>query len=132
MRAKVDLLSRLTAIEGLVVAATNVEPASAAGMTVAPDVTVGYEYKMAAFDPYMPEGEAASTRWILQAGQTLGMSVILDEADAEGRTDQIATHKIEGGAHDSDMTSEFTLLAINEYVTAVESSSWGRVKVLLR
>ncbi|MFC1525227.1 hypothetical protein ACFL6X_00270 [Candidatus Latescibacterota bacterium] len=118
--------------EGLVVAATNVEPASAAGMTIAPDVTVGYEYKMPAWDPYMPEGEAASTRWILEAGQTLGMSVILDEADAVGRTDQIATHKLEAGAHTSDFTSEFTLLAVGEYVTAVESSSWGSVKALLR
>jgi hypothetical protein len=117
---------------GLVVAATHVEPAAAQGKTIAPDVTLGYEYKMPAWDPYMPDGEAASTRWVLQAGQTLGMSVILDEADAVGRTDQIATHKLELGAHDSDMTSEFTLLAIGEYATAVEASSWGRVKALLR
>lgn len=114
--------------EGLVEAAVNVEPELA---TMVPDAEVGYEVRMAAFDPYMPEGEAASTRWVFEAGQTIGLSVTLDEADAAGRTDQLSTHIQEAGAHDSDFTSEFTLLAVGEYQTAVESSSWGKVKSLL-
>jgi hypothetical protein len=99
---------------------------------MAANVTVGYEVTMACFDPYMPEGLAASTRWKLATGQTLGMSVTLDEADGGGRTDQLSTHIKEGGAHDSDFTSEFTLLAVGEYATSVESSSWGAVKALLQ
>jgi hypothetical protein len=115
--------------EGLVQAAVDVKPELA---TIVPEATVGYEVRMAAFDPYMPDGVAASTRWTFAAGQTFGLSVVLDEADAAGRTDQLATHIMEGGAHDSDFTSEFTLLAVGEYATAVESSSWGAVKALLR
>ena len=117
---------------GLVEGATDVQPAGVAGQTIAADITIGYEVRMRAWDPYMPEGEAASTPHVFVAGQTIGLSMILDEADAEGRTDQIATHIIEAGAHDSDFTSEYTLLAVGEYATAVESSSWGAVKALLR
>jgi hypothetical protein len=115
--------------EGLVEAAVDVQPELA---TIVPDATYGYEVRMACFDPYMPDGEAASTRWTFEAGQTIGLSVTLDEADAAGRTDQLSTHIQEGGAHDSDFTSEFYLLAVGEYSTAVEASSWGSVKALLR
>lgn len=115
--------------EGLVEAAVDVQPELA---TIVPDAVVGYEVRMAAFDPYMPDGEAASTRHVFTAAQTIGLSVTLDEADAAGRTDQLSTHISEAGAHDSDFTSEFTLLAVGEYATAVEASSWGAVKALLR
>lgn len=118
--------------EGLVKAAVSVDPPAARGQTMAANVTVGYEVGMPCFDPYMSEGLAASTRWVLRAGQTLGMSVTLDEADGGGRTDQLSTHIKELGAHDSDGTSEFTLLAVGEYGTSVEASSWGAVKTLLR
>jgi hypothetical protein len=113
----------------LVEAAVDVKPQLA---TIVPDATVGYEVRMACFDPYMPDGPGASTRWTFMAGQTIGLSVTLDEADAAGRTDQLSTHIQEAGAHDSDFTSEFTLLAVGEYATAVEASSWGAVKALLR
>lgn len=115
--------------EGLVEAAVDVQPELA---TIVPDAVVGYEVRMAAFDPYMAEGEAASTRWVFAANQTIGLSVTLDEADAAGRTDQLSTHISEAGAHDSDYTSEFTLLGVGDYATAVEATSWGAVKVLLR
>jgi len=118
--------------EGLVKAAVNVDPPAARGLTMAANVTVGYEVTMPCWDPYMPDGLAASTRWVLRSGQTLGMSVTLDEADGGGRTDQLSTHIKETGAHDSDFTSEFTLLATGEYATSVEPSSWGAVKALLQ
>lgn len=118
--------------EGLVKAAVNVDPAAARGQTMAANTTVGYEVAMACFDPYMPDGLSASTRWVFRAGQTLGMSVTVDEADAAGRTDQLSTHIKETGAHDSDFTSEFTLLSLSEFATSVEASSWGAVKALLR
>lgn len=115
--------------EKLVESAVDVKPRIA---TMVPDATVGYEVRMAAFDPYMAEGQAASTRWVFAAGQTVGMSVTLDEADAAGRTDQLSTHIKETGAHDSDFTSEFTLLPVGSYATAVDQSTWGAVKALMR
>ena len=120
--------------QGLVEADVDVKPDAAVGKTLYGDtpVTVGYEVRMAAFDPYAEAGLAASTRWVFERDQIIGMSVIVDEADAEGRTHQIATHLNEAGAHSSDFTSEFTLLGIGDYETAVEASSWGAVKSLLR
>ena len=115
---------------GLVEAGHDIQPAGTGHLSM--DVTVGYEVRMAAFDPYALEGLEASTRHVFVAGQTIGMSVALDEADDAARTDQIATHIDEQGAHTSDFTSEFTMLAIGEYATAVESSTWGAVKALVR
>jgi hypothetical protein len=115
--------------QGLVEAAVDVKPQLA---TIVPDATVGYEVRMACFDPYEQDGLDASIRWTFAAGQTIGLSVTLDEADAAGRTDQLSTHIAEAGAHDSDFTSEFTLLGVGDYATAVEASSWGAVKALLR
>jgi hypothetical protein len=116
--------------QGLVEGATNVQPAGAGHLSA--DVTVGYEVRMAAFDPYSPQGLSASSRHVFRAGQTIGMSVTLNEDDGAGRTHQLSTHVQEGGAHSSDFTSEFTLLSIDEFATAVESASWGAVKALLR
>jgi hypothetical protein len=115
--------------EGMIEGVTHVEP-KAEHLTE--NVTVGYEIRMAAYDFLSPDGADASTRHVFQAGQILGMSVTIDDADDGGRTHQISTHPTEAGAHDSDFMSEFTLLAIGEYETAVEPSSWGAVKALLR
>jgi hypothetical protein len=115
--------------QGLVQGAVDARPG---GAHLATDVTVGYEVRMQLWDTYSPEGEAASVRHVLAAGQTIGMSVTLNEADGGGRTDQLSTHVQEGGAHDSDFTSEFTMLAVGEYATAVEANSWGAIKALLR
>jgi hypothetical protein len=117
--------------EGYVEAATNVTPKAE---HLATDVVVGYEIRMPAWDFYSPDGFDASTPHLFEAGQTLGMSVTLNEADDGGRSHQISTHPVEAGAHDSDFTSEFTLLSVEEYTraVAVESSSWGAVKALFR
>jgi hypothetical protein len=117
--------------EGLIEGVTHVDPKAEHLQT---DVTVGYEIRMMAWDYLSPDGANASTRHIFAAGQVLGMSVTIDDADGAGRTHQISTHPQEGGAHDSDFCSEFTLLAIGEYdvQTAVEPGSWGAVKALFR
>jgi len=115
---------------GAVEGAVAVSPAGAGHL--ATDVTVNYEVRMEAFDPYMPDGRDASVRWAFQAGQTIGMSLSLNEADGGGRTHQISTHVQNGGAHQSEFTAEFTLLSSDEFATAVEGSSWGAVKALMR
>ena len=111
-----------------------VSPAGAGHLST--DVTVNYEVRMEAYDPYQPDGRDASVRWIFEAGQTIGMSLSLNEADSGGRTHQITTHIQNGGAHSSEFSSEFTLLSTDEYAaattTSVEGSSWGAVKALLR
>ncbi len=114
------------AVEGAVV----VSPAGAGHL--ATDVTVNYEVRMEAYDPYMPDGRDASVRWVFEAGQTIGMSLSLNEADGGGRSHQITTHIQNGGAHSSEFSSEFTLLSTDEYATAVEGSSWGAVKALMQ
>ena len=110
---------------------TTVPEGSGHGAT---DVTLNYEIRMEAYDPYLPGGLEASLRHTFLAGQTIGMSMTFNEADdlAAGRTHQISTHVLEGGAHNSDLTSEFTLLAIGDSATAVEASTWGAVKALMK
>ena len=115
--------------EGLVEATTHVDPKAE---HLATDVTVGYEIRMPAWDFYSPDGADASTPHVFEAGQVLGMSITFNEADDAGRTNQLSTHPTEAGAHDADFMSEFTLLGIGEYETAVQASSWGAVKALLR
>ena len=117
--------------EGRVEAAVGTIPeGSGHGAT---DVTVNYEVRMEAYDPYMPGGLDASIRHTFAAGQTIGMSITINEADdlAGSRSHQISTHVIEGGAHNSDNTSEFTMLGTGDFRTAVESSTWGAVKALM-
>jgi hypothetical protein len=115
--------------EGLIEGQVDVQPKLEHHAT---DVTYGYEIRMAAYDFYSPDGADASTRHVFEAGQSFGMSVTIGEADTGGRTGQMSTHLVETGAHDGDLCSEFTLLAIGDYETAVESSSWGAVKTLFR
>ena len=100
--------------EGLVVAAVNVQPAE---VHLATDVTVGYEVSMPAWDYYSPDGAVASTRHVFVAGQTIGMGFHVDEGDTESwRMNQFTTYPQELGAHDSDFTSEFTMLADPPFV----------------
>jgi hypothetical protein len=117
--------------EGLIEGQVDVQPRAEHHAT---DVTIGYEIRMQAWDIYSPDGPDASVRHIFEAGESFGMSVTVEDADTGGRTNQVSTHLVEGGAHDGDLCSEFTLLAIGDYdlQTAVEPSSWGAVKALLR
>lgn len=117
--------------EGYVEGAVTVQPKAE---HLATEVTVQYEARMMAFEYYSPDGFDASTRWVFAPDQVLGMSVTFNEADDGGRTHQISTHPNELGSEDSDYTSEFTTLSVDEYEiqVAVESSSWGAVKALLR
>jgi len=115
--------------EGYVQAAVKVEPEA---KHLATNVTIGYEVAMPLWDYYSPDGYDASTRHVNEAGQVLGLSITYNEADSKGRTNQISTHPNEKGAHDADFMSEFTLLAVGEYIPAVESSTWGTIKALLR
>ena len=102
--------------EGLVEAAVDVQPEQ---KHMATDVTVGYEVRMPCWDFYSPDGADTSMRHVFVAGQTIGMSVTLNEADTGGRTNNISTHVVEGGAHDADFTSEFTMLAEGEYTSPI-------------
>jgi len=111
--------------EGLIKAAVNCQPEA---VHLAANVTVGYEISMPLWDYYSPEGADASVRHELIAGQTIGMSVTLNEADTD-REDQISTHLSAWGAHDSDLTSEFTLMS--GVPTEVSPFSWGVLKTLV-
>ena len=115
--------------EGMIEGVTDVQPKAE---HLATDVTVGYEIRMAAYDFYSPDGADASTRHVFEAYQAFGMGVTVDDADGAGRTHQISTHVKELGCHDSDLSSEFTLLPIGDYEVAVKANTWGAVKSLLR
>lgn len=115
--------------EGVLEAAVNVTPSPTHGAT---NTRSTYEVRMWAWDQLQPDGRDASTRHIFAAGQTVGLSVTYNDADVGGRTHQISTHVNELGAHESEFTSEATMLATGEFATAVETRSWGAVKALLR
>lgn len=114
--------------EGVLEAEVMVSPSPTHGAT---NTTSTYEVRMHLFDQLQPEGADASTRHTLAADQVLGTSVTYNDADTEGRTHQLSTHVNEAGAHESEFTAEVTLLA-GDMTTAVEGSSWGAVKALLR
>ena len=94
------------------------------------NVVVSYEYSMPIFDDLSLDGEDASARHINAAGQTLGMTYQLNEADWEARDVQLSTAAENGAAWDATFASDFTLLAIGEYdmATAVEASNWAKIK----
>lgn len=94
--------------EGLVEAAVHVVPAAE---HLATNVVVGYEISMPTWDYYSPDGAEASTPHIFELGQTIGMAISLNEADSGNRSHRLSTNSWEGGAHDSDWTSEFTMEA---------------------
>ena len=85
---------------------------------------------MPIFDDLSLEGEAASVRHILTAGETIGLTYQLNEADTGPRDVQLSTAAENGAACDATFASDYTLLAVGEYdmATAVESSSWGLIK----
>lgn len=115
-------------VDALAEANIVVEPAGATNLT--PNVVVNYEYAMPIFDELSLEGEDASIRHILTAGETIGLTYQLNEADTENRDVQLSTAAENGAAWDATFASDYTLLAIGEYdmATAVESSSWGLIK----
>jgi len=117
--------------EGYVKAAVKVWPEA---KHLATNVTCNYEIAMPLWDYYSPDGYDASTRHINKAHDLIGLSITYNEADSKGRTNQISTHINEKGAHDADYMSEFTFLPIGEYTSpiAVEPSTWGTIKSLLR
>jgi hypothetical protein len=128
MRWKVIPEMQWAITEGYVEAAVHVEPEGARHM--ATDVTYTYEVFMPLWDDYQPAGYDASTRHILQPYDLIGLSFTFADADGAGRTHENSTHINESGGHDSDYTSEFTMIPIGDYETSVESSSWGAVKAL--
>ena len=115
-------------VDALAEANITVEPAGATHLT--PNVVVNYEYAMPIFDELSLEGEDASIRHILTAGETIGLTYQLNEADTGSRDVQLSTAAENGAAWDATFASDYILLAIGEYdmATAVESSSWGLIK----
>jgi len=98
------------------------------------DVTLGYEFAAPIYTVVTNE-EASSPRHELQAGQTIGLTYQLNEADSEDRTHQLTTSGANGAHWNADFVSDYTLLAVGEYTrgsgtaaTAVEASSWGAIK----
>ena len=117
--------------EGVIEAEVVVTPSATHGAT---NTTSTFEVRMQSWDQLQPDGADASTRHVYEAGQVIGLSVTSNDADTADRTHQISTHVNELGAHESAFTSEATMLTTDDYVapTAVQSSSWGAVKALLR
>ena len=107
-------------------------PGAGTGST---NVTRDHEFAMPLWDEVLPDGEAASTRHMLEAGQTVGFAYTLNEADnaEEGRSHQITTAGGDNAHGNNDLLSSFVLLAVGEYdreagPTAVESNAWGKIK----
>lgn len=96
------------------------------------NVTVGYEFAAPLWQ-VVANDEASSPRHELVAGQTIGLTYQLNEADSEDRTHQLSTAGANGAHWNADFSSDYTLLAVGEYTpgsgaTAVEASSWGHIK----
>jgi cellulose/xylan binding protein with CBM9 domain len=97
------------------------------------NVVITYEFSVPLFDEVLLAGEAASPRHIMTAGEIIGLTYQLNDADIEARSAQLSTAAENGAAWDATFSSEYTLLAIDEYDrgtggTAVNSSSWGMIK----
>jgi hypothetical protein len=97
------------------------------------NVILGYEFAAPLFT-IVANDEAGSPRHELVAGQTIGLTYQLNEADSADRTHQLTTSGANGAHWNADFVSDYTLLAIGEYTpgegtaTAVENSSWGNIK----
>lgn len=115
-------------VDALAEAQIGVTPAGATTGTA--NVIVNYEFAIPLFDEVLLEGEAASPRHIMTAGETIGLTYQLNDADDGDRSAQLATAAENGAAWDATFSSEYTLLAYGEYdvATAVEGSSWGKIK----
>jgi hypothetical protein len=115
-------------VDELAEANIQVTPAGATNGTA--NVTVGYEFATPIFEEVQPEGEAASPLHTLTAGETIGLTYQLNDADIDDRSAQLATADDNGAAWDATFSSQYILLAAGEYdmATAVEGSSWGKIK----
>lgn len=113
-------------VDALAQAQITTVPAGA--KTGAANVTVNYEFSLPLFDEVLLEGEAASPRHTLTAGEIVGLTYQLNDADIGDRSVQLSTAAENGAAWDATFSSEYTLLAVGEYATAVEASSWGKIK----
>lgn len=115
-------------VDELADAAIGTIPAGA--VSGATNVIVNYEFAIPLFDEVLLEGQAASPRHNLTAGETIGLTYQLNEADTGDRTHQLATAAENGAAWDATFSSEYTLLAYDEYdrQTAVGVSTWGQIK----
>lgn len=115
-------------VDALAEANIGLEPPDAT--TGTENVVVSYEFSLPLFDDLSLDGEGASVRHILTAGETIGFTYQLNEADAEARDVQLSTAAENGAAWDATFASDFTLLAVGEYdaATAVEGSSWAKIK----
>jgi hypothetical protein len=111
-------------------AAFTTSPAGAANG--ATNVVVNYEYRMPLWVEVQPAGKSASPRQDLSASQTIGLTYQLNEADTGDRTHQLATAGANGAAWDASFSSDYTLLAVGEYTTAVASDTWGRIKATFK
>ncbi len=104
------------------------EPEGAATGTA--NVVVNYEWSQPAWDLASAQGEEASIRHNLTAGETIAMTVKVDDNDTAevGRSHQVTTAATWGISGNTDNSSTFTLLGIGDYTTAVEDQAWGRIK----
>lgn len=97
------------------------------------NVVLGYEFAAPIWD-VLENAQGDSPRHDLQPGETIHLTYQLNEADSEDRTHQLTTAGANGAHWNCDFCSDYTLLAIGEYTrgtggaTAVESSSWGKIK----
>ncbi|MEW6755121.1 MAG: hypothetical protein AB1505_29685 [Candidatus Latescibacterota bacterium] len=114
------------------VAAARVEPEGATNLST--NVTVYYEWKLAAWDTYLPAGPDASTRHNMTAGETVNTVVQVNERDDGGWENQIGTCASNkgGNGNDASLMSQFTLLGVGDYATAVQAESWAAIKALYR
>lgn len=98
-----------------------------------PDVYI-YEIKIAIWDNVDPTGPDNSERHICTADETIGFQLQYDEVDAEPdtRDHQPCTGTTESGAswNDASVISNFVLLPSPD--VAVQASSWGSVKALMK
>jgi len=115
-------------VDALAQAQATTIPAGATTGTA--NVIVNYEFAIPLFDEVLLEGEAASPRHNMTAGEVIGLTYQLNDADIGDRSAQLATAAENGAAWDATFSSEYTLLAVGEYdiQTAVEASSWGKIK----
>ena len=99
-----------------------------------PDVAI-YEWKMAIWDRVDPAGEASSDRHICTANETISLEIRFDEVDGDTDTcdHQPGTGITEGESSwgGNILISNFVLLPAPKF-DAVETSSWGSVKALMR
>ena len=110
---------------------TRVEPEGSSHLSA--NVTVYYEWRIAGWDDYRGGGPDASVRHNLTAGETVTIGIQFNEADGTW-DNQIGTTPDNkcGNGGDAGCISQFTMIPIGDYETAVESDSWGAIKTLFQ